>query len=205
MKRYGGWITVLLGLLPAAAICGADWPQYRYDAGRTAASPEELPPTLHLQWTRRFPAPRPVFPGEVRLRFDASYEPVVLGKTLFVPSMVTDSVTALDTDTGDERWQFFAEGPVRLAPVAWQGKVYFVSDDGHLYCVDAASGQLLWKFQGLPPGGQRPKTPGQSAADLLVARLGRTGAARRRAVLRLWNLVSLRRLRPCPRSRSPAR
>jgi outer membrane protein assembly factor BamB len=151
---------MMLGFLPLAAASATDWPQFRYDAGRTAASPEELPTTLHLQWTRRFPAPQPAFPGEVRLRFDASYEPVVLGKTLFVPSMVTDSVTALDTETGDQRWTVFAEGPVRFAPVASQGKVYFVSDDGHLYCVDAANGQLIWKFQGLPPGARDRKILG---------------------------------------------
>ncbi len=94
------------------------------------------------------------------MRFDASYEPVVLGKTLFVPSMVTDSVTAFDTQTGEQRWQFFAEGPVRFAPVAWQDKVAFVSDDGHLYCLDAASGQLRWKFQGRPPGATERKILG---------------------------------------------
>ena len=45
-------------------------------------------------------------------------------------------------------WQVFAEGPVRFAPVAWQDKVYFVSDDGHLYCLDAGDGSLKWKFRG---------------------------------------------------------
>ena len=160
MQRFCCLLLLVFGLLPGAGALGADWPQFRYDAGRTAAAPDELPATLHLQWTRRLPAPRPAFPGEVRLRFDASYEPVVLGKTLFVPSMVTDSVTALDTETGEQRWQFFAEGPVRFAPVAWQDKVAFVSDDGHLYCVDAASGQLRWKFQGRPPGATERKILG---------------------------------------------
>ena len=54
--------------------------------------------------------------------------------------------------SGAERWQFFAEAPVRFAPVAWEGGVYFVSDDGYLYCVDAADGKLRWKFRSLPPG-----------------------------------------------------
>ena len=106
----------------AAGAFGADWPQYRGDAGRSAASAERLPAKLHRLWARELPAPRPAFPTEIRLRYDASYEPVVMGKTMFVPSMVTDSVTALDTETGRQRWQFFAEGPVRLAPVAWQEK-----------------------------------------------------------------------------------
>lgn len=152
MKRLLPFVFAMAGLLAGRGAPGGDWPQFRYDAGRTAASPEGLPMPLHLRWERHLPPPRPAFPGEVRLRFDASYEPVVLGRLMFVPSMVTDSVTALDTDTGAERWRFFAEGPVRFAPVAWEGSVYFASDDGCLYCVDAADGRLRWKFRGLPPG-----------------------------------------------------
>ncbi len=142
-------LLLVIGLLTAPTL-GGDWPQFRYDAGRTAATPHSLPHRLELRWTRELPAPRPAFPHEIRLAYDASYEPVVAGRTLFVPSMVTDSVTALDIDTGVERWRFFTEGPVRFAPVAWEGRVYFVSDDGHLYCVDAEDGRLLWKFRGLP-------------------------------------------------------
>ncbi len=152
MRRALLLALAIIGFFYAAEVQGADWPQYRSDANRSAASPGQLPATLHLQWVRRLPAPRPAFPGEVRLWFDASYDPVVLGRTMFVPSMVTDSVTALDTGTGAQQWQFFAEGPVRFAPVAWEGNVYFVSDDGHLYCVSAADGKLRWKFRGLPPG-----------------------------------------------------
>lgn len=136
-----------------------DWPQFRYDAGRTAASPNELPAQLQLRWTRTLPAPRPAFPGEVRLGYDASYEPVVLGHTMYVPSMVNDSVTALDTETGAERWRFITDGPVRFAPVAWNGKVYFVSDDGYLYCVND-DGSLRWKFRGLPEGRRDRKVLG---------------------------------------------
>ena len=150
--------TTFTLLLLACAVCAAgtpasaaDWPQWRHDAGRTAASPEELAAELHLEWIRHLPLPRPAWPKYPRLCFDVSYEPVAMAGTMFVPSMVTDSITALETDTGAEKWEFHADGPVRLAPVAYGGKVYFVSDDGHLYCLGAASGQLLWKFRGLPP------------------------------------------------------
>ena len=153
-------VLLIVACLSTAKLRADDWPQFRYDVGRTAVSPHELPPNLQLRWTRRLPAPRPAFPNELRLGYDASYEPVVLGQTMFVPSMVTDSVTALDTETGNERWRFFAEGPVRFAPVAWQGKVYFVSDDGHLYCLNANDGSLRWKFRGLPEGKQDRKVLG---------------------------------------------
>lgn len=160
MKRTAIFAIVILGLLQGTGLLGADWPQFRYDAGRTAASEEKLAEQLHLQWIREFPAPRPAFPLEVRLLFDASYEPVVADKTMFVPSMVNDSVTALSTVTGAEHWRFFAEGPVRFAPVVWRGKVYFVSDDGYLYCLSADDAELLWKFRGLPAGMQDRKLLG---------------------------------------------
>ena len=152
MKRMVFGSLALLMCVPANFADAGDWPQFRFDAQRSAASPEQLPETLNLQWVREFAPPRPAFPDEIRLAFDASYEPVVLGNTMFVPSTVTDSVTALDTQTGDVRWRFFTDGPVRFAPVAWKGGVYFTSDDGHLYCVDAEEGSLRWKFRGLPAG-----------------------------------------------------
>lgn len=160
MKRVVVPCLAMVAFLTTADLRAGDWPQYRYDAGRTAACPEQLPETLHLDWIRELPEPRPAFPGEVRLQYDASYEPVVLGSTLFLPSMISDSVTALDTETGAERWRFFCEGPVRFAPVVWQNNVYFVSDDGHLYCVAAADGCLRWKFCGLPPGKKDRKVLG---------------------------------------------
>ena len=84
----------LLVLFFSLALClvaqAADWPQFRFGATRGAASPETLAAQLHLQWSREFPPPSPAFPGEVRLRYDAAYEPVVMAQTIFVTSMVTD-------------------------------------------------------------------------------------------------------------------
>jgi outer membrane protein assembly factor BamB len=127
---------------------------WRHDAERSAVTTEELPAQLHVEWVRQFPSPRPAWPAQVedreKLQFDLSYSPVVAGHTIFVSSMTEDSVAAYDTATGAERWRFFAEGPVRLAPVVAKGKVYFVSDDGFLYCLSAKNGALLWKFRGGP-------------------------------------------------------
>ena len=159
MKWLSRLALVFAACLLTTPLQAGDWPQFRYDAGRTAASPHELPAELHLLWTRTLPKPRPAFPNEVRLAYDASYEPVVFGHTMFVPSMVTDSMTALDTETGAERWRFTTEWPVRFAPVAWERKVYFVSDDGYLYCLND-DGSLRWKFRGLPEGRRDRKVLG---------------------------------------------
>jgi outer membrane protein assembly factor BamB len=127
-----------------------DWPMWRGNANRSASTDEQLPAELSLTWSRQLPALKPAWPEDPRLQFDAQYEPVVLGGTIFVASSRSDSLTAIDTNTGTERWKFFAEGPVRLAPIATQGKVYFGSDDGCFYCLEAAKGELLWKIQAAP-------------------------------------------------------
>jgi outer membrane protein assembly factor BamB len=128
----------------------ADWPMWRHDVLRSGTTSAELPARLHLQWTRQLPAAMPAWPNESRLHFDASYEPIVLGSRLFVGSMVDGSLTAYDCVTGNELWRFYTNGPVRLAAVAFDDRVCFGSDDGWLYCVDAASGGLLWKVSGAP-------------------------------------------------------
>jgi len=141
--------VLLLVCLTAASAAAEDWPMWRCDAGRTGTTTATLPEQLVLQWKRQLPKTRPAFQNK-RLQFDAGYEPVVLGKRMFVASTVNDSVTALDTETGDVCWRFYTQGPVRCAPVANKDRVYFGSDDGRLYCVGAADGKLKWTFRAVP-------------------------------------------------------
>jgi len=130
---------------------GANWPMWRCDAGHTAFTPAPLPEGLHLQWTVRLAPPKPCWPWtQPQLRFDTSYEPVLADGLLFVPSMVRDRITALDLHTGKERWRFYADGPIRLAPVWHDGRLFFTSDDGFLYCLETSTGRLLWRFPGAP-------------------------------------------------------
>src|SRR5262245_25819193 len=142
-------------LLPLVALVAlpvlspaADWPMWRHDASRSAASPHTLPARLHLQWVRQLPTLTPAWPDQPKLQVDAVYEPVVLGKRMFIGSSVFDTATAYDTESGKELWRHHADGPVRYPPAAWENKVYFTCDDGYLYCVDAVKGTLLWKFRG---------------------------------------------------------
>ena len=146
------WVGLLACLL-TGPVLAADWPMWRFDAQRSAASPEVLPAQLQLQWTRKY-APRvQVWDDPLNhdlMPYDRIFEPVVLGERVFLSFNDADKVIALDLRTGKELWAFYTDGPVRFAPVAWQDKVLFTSDDGLLYCVNAADGQLLWKFRGGP-------------------------------------------------------
>ncbi|MGI9240818.1 MAG: PQQ-binding-like beta-propeller repeat protein, partial [Verrucomicrobiales bacterium] len=141
-------IAFWLAIVP---ICPADdWPQWRFDAGRTGATPEAISiADLHLQWARELPPLEPAF-RDGRLQFDRGYEPIVLDGKVLIGSSRDDSVIALDLGTGELLWRYVSGGPIRFAPVGWEGNVYFGSDDGHLYCLDAADGSLNWKFRAVP-------------------------------------------------------
>jgi len=146
------FVATALAIFPAATAFGADWPMWRCTADRAGAAPGRLPGQLRELWVRELPAPAKAWPNEPRLHFDASYEPVVMGKTLFFGSPNDGSVAALDTETGRLKWRFYTEGPVRFAPVAWKGRLYVASDDGRLYCLDASTAAVKWVFRAVPAG-----------------------------------------------------
>ncbi len=170
MKKYSTPIFALVAILILAVLAiwllrtspdHSDWPMWGYDDGRRSSVEMELPDNPALLWVRELPAPRRAWPfqyedyytggnpqGTGKLSFDVSYEPVAGGGRLYVPSMVSDKVTAYSTATGEELWSYYAGGPVRFAPVYRNGNLYFVSDDGYLYNVDARSGRLHWKYKG---------------------------------------------------------
>ena len=155
MYRLTSYSTVtlfglLFGLLSFASIATPeDWPTWRHDAGRTNISASKIPSPLRLQWKRQLPPVTPAF-RKSRLQFDQGYEPIVLGDTMYVALPHIDAVVAYAVETGKEKWRFYTAGPVRLAPVAWRDRLYFGSDDGHLYCLSATDGELQWKFRAVP-------------------------------------------------------
>ena len=148
--------SILLALcfvFPASVVQAADWPMWRYDSGHTASSPEELPDDLHPHWTLEFSPRERVWKDVLNqdlMTYDRVFEPVVVGDLMFVGFSDSDKVAAYSLEDGSEKWRFYAGGPVRFAPVGWEDKIIFCSDDGFLYCVGAASGELAWKFRGAP-------------------------------------------------------
>jgi len=155
--RVWTWLIVL-------GCCGSllagDWPTFRHDNARSGVSPEALPAAaLQQHWVHRSPGPpQPAWAGPAKwdayhnirtLRSMRNYDPVfhvaVAGDSLWFGSSADDSVRCLETATGEERWRFTTDGPVRIAPASVGDKLYFGSDDGFAYCLRAADGELLWK------------------------------------------------------------
>ena len=130
-----------------------DWPMWRYNSYRSADSPDELPDRLQLLWIRQYTQRRQVWDDPLNhdlMPYDKVFEPVILQHRMFLGFNDRDKMIALDMSSGEQLWEFYTGGPVRLPPVAWRDKVYFASDDGYLYCVSADAGRLIWKFRGGP-------------------------------------------------------
>ncbi|MBA4388522.1 MAG: hypothetical protein C0404_11110 [Verrucomicrobia bacterium] len=127
-----------------AASAGNDWPQYMGDENRLGVTPQALPAQLYLQWRRDYRPHVAAWSSEAA-QYEKGFEPVVVGKTMIVGSSRSDWVVALNTDTGAEKWRYFTEGPVRVAPVATSNRVYVCSDDGYIHCLSVADGSLLMK------------------------------------------------------------
>jgi len=114
-----------------------DWPTYRHDAGRSGVTRTAVRPTgLARSW-------------ETELGGKLSSAVVAEGK-LFVASVDSHAVHALDADTGRPAWSFTAGGRVDSPPTIWRGRALFGSADGNVYCVRASDGRLVWRYRAAP-------------------------------------------------------
>ncbi|TWT84112.1 Serine/threonine-protein kinase AfsK [Planctomycetes bacterium CA13] len=143
----------VFALIASSAMAAEDWPMWRFDAERSAASPNEIAGDLVLLWEQHFPRRQQAWDDPLNLdlmTYDRIFEPIVSNGRVFIGFNDADKLLALDADTGMPLWTFYTEAPVRLPPAAWNEHIFFTSDDGFLYCVSAADGKLVWKFDGTP-------------------------------------------------------
>jgi outer membrane protein assembly factor BamB len=136
-----------------------DWPTYRFDNRRSGVTPESIQVPLTSDWTHiSVTPPQTAWTGpakwdsyanirrlESMRNFDPAFFVIAVNDLVYFGSSVDDAVHCLDAKTGREKWVFHTDGPVRLPPSWHKGKVYFGSDDGHAYCLDAAQGALVWR------------------------------------------------------------
>ena len=81
---------------------------------------------------------------------DNVYHVTAAGGIAYFGSPVDNKVYAIDVSSGEERWTFFTDGPVRFAPTIFKNRVYAGSDDGHVYCLHGRTGKLIRKYRAGP-------------------------------------------------------
>ncbi len=151
---------------------GADWPAYRHDNQLSGLTTEQLKLPLGQQWVFHPPyAPNPAWPEPALenafggskgrlfvplMTFDRAHQLVASGGMVYFGSSADHKVYCLDGATGEIKWAFHTEGPVRMAPTIAAGKLFVGSDDGWVYCLDASDGELHWKVR---PGPRESRLP----------------------------------------------
>lgn len=118
-------------------VAAGDWPTYRANNRRTAASPTTIPDQVELAWQYEPPA-------------DAlGVAPVTAGDTVFLAGS-DGTVRALDAATGTCRWKAHTGGRIYYPPTVDRGRLFVGSGDGHVYAFEAAAGRPLWTFRAAP-------------------------------------------------------
>ena len=155
-------MSMLCLTLNISKSCQADdWPAFMHDNARSGVSKAQLDvKTMSTLWVYRSPAPprtawsgpppmdaghqRPMLPAT--RDFDSAFFVTAVKDRTFFGSSVTDCAYCVEADTGKRIWTFRTGGPVRFPPSYSEGRVYFGSDDGFVYCADAQSGTEIWRY-----------------------------------------------------------
>jgi len=131
-----------------------EWPTYRHDAARSGFATGAVPAELKTAWQAKL--------GE------KISSPVVAGGKVFVACVDSHAVCALDTADGKTVWRYDAGGRVDSPPTICVGRIsnpssdrdgleihptafcVFGCRDGHVYCLRASDGALVWRFRAAP-------------------------------------------------------
>ncbi|MHC4541732.1 MAG: outer membrane protein assembly factor BamB family protein, partial [Planctomycetota bacterium] len=126
------------GKVAAEAKSAEDWPTYRHDAARSGYTETSVPVKVGPKWHSQLGG---------RLS-----SPVVAEGKVFIASVDTHQIYALDADLGVVAWSYITGGRVDSPPTVWKGRVLFGSADGYVYCLRASEsdGALVWRFRAAP-------------------------------------------------------
>ena len=120
---------------PSLGASPTDWPTYRGNNARTAATQAAVAAQVEELWTAQC-GPE-------------ATAPVVAGGHIFVADGC-GVVRALDAATGKPRWTAYTGGQVHYPPTIAQDCIYVGSADGFVYCFEAVTGSRLWRFRAAP-------------------------------------------------------
>ena len=141
---------------PPQPLLGSDlasaWPMYRHDLFRSGSTPVTLNSNESKRaWTTRV-TQTSTAPLAAEWQDDPFVRgpitaPVAAGGQVFVAVPDEHRVAALDAKTGQTRWSFSAGARIDTPPTIHDNLCLFGVHDGWVYCLDAAHGQLAWKFR----------------------------------------------------------
>jgi len=125
----------------------ADWPTFRHDPKRLGSAASRVPAKPEQQWETKLAGPSSSDDFAVPSKLS---QPVVADGRLYVASVDSHTVHALEASSGKPVWHFTAGGRIDSPPTVYAGLVLFGSADGWVYCLRDADGELVWRFRAAP-------------------------------------------------------
>jgi outer membrane protein assembly factor BamB len=146
-------LTILENTDPSALpLTDADWPTYRHDAARSAASSASLNDGAQILWQWK--------PNGV-VQYKTTWDVVAKGPRI-APDFIASApiaasgmiyfisadgfVRCLKASDGKEIWKFATAAMSFAPPTIWEGRILVGSSDGRVYCLDASTGKPLWNL-----------------------------------------------------------
>jgi outer membrane protein assembly factor BamB len=141
------------------------WPTFRRDAYRSGGTETTVPARLDELWSVQIKGPN-YSTDPAAEWIDSPYTagaitaPVIAGGTVYVAQSDTHRLVALDEKNGAIKWEFTANGRLDGPPTIHRGLCLIGSRSGWIYCLQASSGELVWKLR-IAPYDRRICTYGQ--------------------------------------------
>jgi outer membrane protein assembly factor BamB len=150
--RNRGWVALMALVCLASAPAGADWARWRgpndnWHVNAQDWDPQALAGRLRVVWRAEIGRGH----SSVVVRGDRLYTMGQRTSGAGAQKTIEELIYCLSTTTGREIWRY----AYRTAGRSWPGpgatpaldgdRLYAIGREGELYCLDAASGAVIWK------------------------------------------------------------
>ncbi|QJB33722.1 PQQ-binding-like beta-propeller repeat protein [Chitinophaga oryzae] len=148
------------------AVKSAEWPEVLGNAQRTGAARLPGTGTLSLKWTANIG-------GNIWKSSPICAEGKIFVGTIDDEGNNHSYITALDAATGRLLWQFTAGNSIKHSMSYSEGSILATDAEGVTYALNAATGKVRWKHQGL-----QQSLPGYNSGGVAQHGVYYTGAGR---------------------------
>lgn len=139
-------VTLFFLLIIPQAVLADEWPQLNHDAQHTAWTPDSVGSDWQLKWLWNNS------PGSDHLFYPFDVQPITGDGKLYLGVFPNNDFSrgrliALYEDSGQEAWHFDVPSPIRHTAAYDNGYVYFATENGTVYQLSSAAGQLVHSRQ----------------------------------------------------------
>jgi eukaryotic-like serine/threonine-protein kinase len=127
-------LTVIITTICTTAQAVDEWPMYHHDLTLSGYSSSSGPDTNQILWvynTNDSP-PSPIWSS-----------PAIVNKSLYIGSQ-DHYLYDINIVDGKLKWKYLSDGQINSSPAVYQNKVYFLTEAGTVYALNADTNDKIW-------------------------------------------------------------